>query len=179
MTVASEIADYLQLKKLIWIPAGNPPHKQGNKITSAGLRLEMARSAASADSRFEVSTMEIDRPGPSYTLDTVQRFHANVPDSELFLILGADQVRALRTWQEPEQIVEIVRLAIMNRQGNSAMPAIPTFPGASNAVHVPVTRLDISSTQIRGMIQANDDPRGLVPDAVSQIIERERLYSSP
>ena len=64
MTVASEIADYLQLKKLIWIPAGNPPHKQGNKITSAGLRLEMARSAATADSRFEVSTMEIDRPGP-------------------------------------------------------------------------------------------------------------------
>ncbi len=179
MTVASEIADYLELNKLVWIPAGNPPHKQGNKITSAGLRLEMARSAASADSRFEVSTMEIDRPGPSYTLDTVQRFHADLPDSELFLILGADQVRALRTWQEPEQIVEIVRLAIMNRQGKSAMPAIPAFPGASNAVHVPVTRLDISSTQIRAMIQANDDPCGLVPDAVGQIIERERLYSRP
>ena len=137
----------------------------------------MARSAALIDPRFEVSTVEIDRPGPSYTLETVRRFHADLPDSRLFLILGADQVRDFHAWREPERIIEIVQLAVMDRQGNSVVPAMTAFPGASNPVHVPVTRLDISSTRIRAMIQANDDPRGLIPEAVGRIIARERLYS--
>lgn len=146
-------------------------------MTPAGRRLEMVRSAVLIDPRFEVSTVEIDRPGPSYTLETVRTFHADLPNSKLFLILGADQVRALHTWREPERIVEIVKLAVMDRQGNSIIPSVPAFPGASHAVHVPVTRLDISSTQIRTMIQANDDPHELIPEAVGRIIERERLYS--
>jgi len=177
VTVAGDVADFLHLDRLLFIPAREPPHKSGEAVAPAEQRLAMVAAAARADPRFEVSTLELERPGPSYTLDTVRALRRALPDAELFLILGADQLRVFDTWHEPEEIVRLVRLAVMDRDGHSARALADGLPGVSDAVFVPVTRVDVSSTRIRERCREGSDIRDMVPDAVREIIERERLYS--
>ncbi len=177
VAVAGDVADFLGLDRLLFVPAGEPPHKSGEAVTPAALRLTMVRAAADADPRFEVSTLEIDRPGPSYTVDTVRALRSSLPGAELFVIVGADQLRVFDTWHEPEEIVRLARLAVMDRGGQSAETLADGLPLASDAVFVPVTRVDVSSTMVRERRLQGRDIRDLVPDAVREIIERERLYS--
>lgn len=160
------------------MPAGEPPHKHGLPLTPAATRLEMVRAAAAGDSRFEVSTLELDRSGPSFTVDTVRSLRAAHSRAQLFLILGADQLAALETWREPEEIVRHVRLAVMDRGGVSAARAAHAHPVAADAVVVPVRRIDVSSTDVRARVRDGLDIGGLVPPDVRAIIERERLYSA-
>lgn len=175
--VAADVADFLHLDRVLFVPAREPPHKSVEHVTRPELRLAMVRAAAEADPRFEVSTLELERPGPSYTLDTVRALREARPDDALFLILGADQLRVFDTWHEPEEIVRLARLAVMDRDGESARAVAGGLPGASDAVFVPVTRVDVSSTLVRERCREGRDIRSLVPDAVREIIERERLYS--
>ncbi len=172
------MADALDLDRVLWIPAGDPPHKRGIAITGADARLAMVRAAAACDSRFEVSTVELDRPGPSYMVDTVKELRRTLPDAELFLILGADEVRAFGSWHQPEEIVKHVRLAVMDREGASAAAFADRIPGGAHAVFVPVRRIDVSSTDVRARRRRGDDIRDMVPEGVRATIERERLYSA-
>jgi nicotinate-nucleotide adenylyltransferase len=119
VAVAGDVADALSLDRLLWIPAGDPPHKAG-RLTSRAVRLEMVRAAAASDPRFEVSTLEVDREGPSYMVDTVRELRRALPDAELFLIIGADQLKSFATWRDPHGILELVRLAVMDRAGEKA-----------------------------------------------------------
>jgi nicotinate-nucleotide adenylyltransferase len=138
----------------------------------------MVRQAVRSDPRFEVSTVELGRDGPSYMVDTVRALRGSLPDAELFLILGADQVRDFPTWREPEQIVRDVRLAVMDREGESARKLARGVPGGDRAVLVPVRRVDVSSTQIRDAVHGGASPGDRVPPGVAAIIEREGLYSA-
>ena len=178
MAVAKDVADALSLDRLLWIPAGDPPHKQDLAITPAATRLEMVRAAAAADLRFEVSTLELDRSGPSFTVDTVRAVRGAHPDAELFLIVGADQLEALDTWREPEEIARHARFAVMDRDGASAAKAARAHPAAADAVVVPVRRIDVSSTQVRERVRNGLDVSDLVPAGVRTIVGRERLYSA-
>lgn len=178
MAVAEDIADALSLGRLLWMPSGEPPHKQDLPVTPAATRLEMVRAAAAGDPRFEVSTLELDRSGPSFTVDTVRSLRATHPDAELFLILGADQLAALDTWRDPKEIVRHVRLAVMDRDGAPAAQAARAHPAAADAIVVPVRRIDVSSTEVRARVREGLDISGLVPPDVRTIIERERLYSA-
>jgi nicotinate-nucleotide adenylyltransferase len=175
VAVAKDVADVLGLERVLWIPAGDPPHKSGSR-TSPHLRLEMVRAAAASDPRFEVSTLEIDRGGRSYTVDTVRELRALLPDTELFLILGADQLRSFAEWREPREIVKHVRLAVMDRAGERAAESAPAVP-LGDPVHVPVRRIDVSSTEVRARRRQGADIGADVPAGVHAIIERERLYS--
>jgi nicotinate-nucleotide adenylyltransferase len=177
VAVAKDVADVLGLERVLWVPAGDPPHKSG-PLTPAGLRLEMVRAATTGDPRFEVSTLEIDRGGPSYTVDTVRDLRRRAPEAELFLILGADQLRSFTDWREPREIVEQVRLAVMDRSGERAEEAAPSMP-LGDPVYVPVRRIDVSSTELRARRRKGADISALVPAGVHAIIERERLYSGP
>jgi len=172
-----DVADRLSLDRLVWIPAGSPPHKAGTAITAPGTRLAMVRAAASTDPRFEVSTLELDRPGASFTVDTVRALRRERPDAELYLILGADQLAVFDTWRDPEEIVGHVRLAVIDRDGESAADVARRLPAGSDAVVVPVRRIDVSSTEVRSRVRLGKEITGLVPDRVRTIIERERLYS--
>lgn len=163
---------------MLWIPAGEPPHKAGRDVTPATVRLEMVREAVRADARFEVSTVELERPGPSYMVDTVGAFHAALPEAELFLIIGVDEFRAFDTWRRPDEIVRHVRLAVMDRDGESARAAASNVPGAEHAVFVPVRRVDVSSTALRADVLEGRDVVDRVPPGVARIIEREGLYSA-
>jgi nicotinate-nucleotide adenylyltransferase len=179
VAVAADVADALHLDRVLWIPAGEPPHKRDLAVTPAPVRLAMVRTACSADRRFEACAAEIDRPGPSYMVDTVAELSGRFPDADLFLILGADQFRSFGAWRRPDEIVRRARLAVMDRAGESAAASREEVPGGRDAVHVPVRRVDVSSTDIRTRRQRGEDVSAWVPAGVSGIIERERLYSAP
>jgi len=148
-------------------------------VTPADVRLEMVEEAVASDPRFEVSTLELDRPGPSYTVDTVRAVRAELPGAELFLIIGVDQFRHLDSWRAPDQIAQLVRLAVMDRDGESAQALADDVPGGEAALFVPVRRIDISSTAVRAAVREGRGAAMWVPSGVAAIIEREGLYSAP
>jgi len=164
------------LHRLLWIPAGEPPHKAQHRITPASIRLEMVVAAATGDMRFDVSEAETAREGPSYTVDTLEVVRGRFPNATLYFIVGADEYHALDSWREPEQVLGLARLAVMDRGGASAADIIPDVAGAGAVDFVPVGRIDISSTQVRAHVSAGHDAANLVPAAVAAIIEREGLY---
>jgi nicotinate-nucleotide adenylyltransferase len=175
--VAVEVTDQLGLDRLLWIPAGRPPHKTSSDVTDPRIRLEMVRLTASTDPRFEVSSIELDRPGPSYTVDTLRTLRKLHPTAEIFLILGADEVRDLpTTWRQPESVLGLARLAIMDREGESALDAAPALPGMERAVHVPVPRVDVSSTAVREAVRSGEEYQALLPPGVAAVVRREGLY---
>jgi nicotinate-nucleotide adenylyltransferase len=177
VAVATDVADAIALDRVLWMPAGEPPHKARPSVTPAATRLAMVVEAAAVDRRFEVSTLEIERPGPSYTVDTVRSLRGAYPADEIFLIVGADQISAFGTWRAPDEIARLARLAVMDRAGESAAAAARDLPAPERAVVVPVRRIDISSTDVRAHVRDGLDISGLVPPGVRAIIERERLYS--
>jgi nicotinate-nucleotide adenylyltransferase len=176
LAVAADVADALGLERVLWIPAGDPPHKS-RPLTPAATRLEMVRAAAANDPRFEVSRTEIDRPRLSYTVDTLRELRRAMPDAELYLIIGADQYESFAAWHEPAEIVQLARLAVMDRAGDRAANVDPGI-SVGEPLFVPVRRIDVSSTEIRARRRSGEDIRDLVPPAVRTIIEREGLYSS-
>ncbi len=175
--VATDVADGLRLHRLLWIPAGIPPHKEYSSLSSADVRLEMTCAAADADLRFVVSDVEVRRGGPSFTVDTLRSLAVDHPEAHLFLVLGADQVRTFETrWKDPAEILKLATLAIMDRDGEDARSVTPHLPGMERSIHVPVTRVDVSSTRIRELAAHGSDISGLVPEDVAGIIRREGLY---
>jgi nicotinate-nucleotide adenylyltransferase len=177
VTVAKDVADALGLDRVLWVVARVPPHKSGENVTDPALRREMVVAAAATDSRFEVSDVELDRPGPSWTVDTLRTLRALHPRAELFLILGADQLRAFASgWRDPEAILDLATLAVMDRAGESAAMVAPDLPGMERTVHVPVTRIDVSSSQVRALLRAGRDVSHMLPSGVHDIIMREALY---
>jgi nicotinate-nucleotide adenylyltransferase len=176
VTVAKDVADALELHRLLWIPAGEPPHKSCQEVTPASLRLQMVYAAVAADARFEVSEYETMRAGRSYTVDTLNALRREFPEAAMYFIVGGDEYEALAGWREPEQVLEIARLAVVDRDGTHAAQAIPDVVGAEAVDFVPVEQIDISSSQVRVHVAAGRDAADLVPPAVAAIIERERLY---
>ena len=176
VAVGRDVADALELHRLLWIPAGEPPHKASQAVTPAALRLEMVHAAVAADARFAVSECETMRVGRSYTVDTLSTLHREFPDATMYFIVGADEYEALASWREPAQILELARLAVVDRDGTRAVDTIPDVVGADGVDFVPIERIDISSSQVRVEVAAGRDVADLVPSGVAAIIEREGLY---
>ena len=169
LVAASDACEALGLHRLLWIPSAVHPLKAVR--TAAGVRLEMVRAAVAGDGRFAADDLELRRTGPSYTVDTLRELRAREPDAALFFLTGADNLADLPRWREPDEIARLATLAVVSRAGDS-LPADAPYP----AVAVKVTRVDVSSTEIRRRVAAGQSIRYLVPDAVRAVIERERLY---
>lgn len=179
VAVARDVADALGLDRLLWVPARIPPHKQDEAVSPPGVRLEMVRAAAAGDPRFEASDVELVREGPSYTVDTLRELRGRYPTAELFLVLGADQVRTLEHgWKEPEEVLRLATLVLMDREGEAAPHVAPDLPGMERAVHVQVTRVDVAATRIRAALAAGEDVAAQVPAGVLAVIRREGLYAA-
>lgn len=179
--VATDVADRLDLDRMLWVPARVSPFKREEAVTDAEIRLEMVHRAAELDPRFEVDARELDRPGPSYTIDTLEAVRSEHPDAEIFLVLGADQFEDFPRWREPERIVRVARLAVMNRAGATPRSVAPEVaaqvPGLEQAtVFVPVTDVDVSSTGVRARVAEGRDPADHVPGAVADVIRARGLY---
>jgi nicotinate-nucleotide adenylyltransferase len=175
LIAAQDACLQLALDRVLFVPAGQPPHKLDQEITPAAVRFEMLRAAIEADARFQVSQIELRRAGPSFTVDTLRELRREFPEDELFLLLGADQARELATWREPEQVARLARIILVSRTGIVTVPELQVLVAQS----IEVTRIDVSATQIRDRVAGHQPIRYLVPFAVEQIIRDRGLYQTP
>ncbi|MGQ0814200.1 MAG: nicotinate-nucleotide adenylyltransferase [Gemmatimonadota bacterium] len=174
LIAAQDARTALSLGRLIFVPAAEPPHKRGTAVSAASIRLEMLKAAISAESSFEISAIELERAGPSYTVDTLRTLAQKFPAAALHLLIGVDQVREFSSWREPAEIARLAKVVMLARSGEDEAGAEAGFVRQI----VSVTRIDVSSTLIRGRVDADRPIRYLVPDAVAEIIAREGLYQN-
>jgi len=180
LVCAQEARAELGLDLVALVPVLAPPHKALVADPGPEARLELCRLAVAGDEGLEVRRDELDRPAPSYTVDTLRALHDSRPEDELTLIVGADMARDLPSWREPEEILRLATLAVAERGGEareelaSALAELAT-PRPIEFFDMP--RLDISSTMIRRRVAEGRPIRHLVPDAVAERIARDGLYA--
>lgn len=169
------------LNQVLFIPTGNPPHKLGNKVTPAELRYKMVEEAIRDNTFFAISRIEIERKGPSYTIDTLRLLHKSFPEDELFFITGTDAFRELLFWREAEEILKLTHFIAASRPGFDAKDFFakvtrehPEFSERINLLEVPA--LAISSTDIRARITRGQSIRYLLPEPVRMFIVNQGLY---
>lgn len=169
----------LQLDRVLWVPVGEAPHRTLDDDPGPEARLDMVELAIADDERFSTSRIEIDREGPSYTLDTLEQLRADSPDDELFLILGGDQAAALASWHEPEQVLERATVAVFERMSwgrNAIVIKIGRLPGAQRVRYLDMPLIQVSSSAIRRRVREGVPIRYLVPDKVVDYIATNELY---
>ena len=173
LVAASEVASALNLDEVIFVPTGEPWQK--TEVTEGEHRYLMTVIATASNPRFKVSRVDIDRAGPTYTVDTLQDIQAAYPDAELFFISGADAIAQIMTWKDMQQLWDLAHFVAVSRPGHSLQ--IPNAPvGAISTLEIPA--LAISSTNIRERVEAEKPVWYLVPDGVVQYIAKHDLYRS-
>ncbi|HLW95443.1 MAG TPA: nicotinate-nucleotide adenylyltransferase [Solirubrobacteraceae bacterium] len=180
MVCASEARAQLGLDRVMLIPAGVPPHKPVENEPGAEHRLEMCRLAIGPHTSWlSASAIEIERDGPSFTVDTLRQIHAGAPGDELTFIVGGDMAWSLPSWREPEAILELASLAVAERAGarrEEVRARLGGMIGAQRIKYIDVPRLDISSSALRSRIKEGRTIDYLVADDVAEYIEQRRLY---
>jgi nicotinate-nucleotide adenylyltransferase len=180
LILSAEAGAQLGLDRLLWILTPNPPHKQGKPITPLEHRLAMVELAISDNPRFELSTVEMDRPGPHYALDTVKIISEQNPAADLVYIMGGDSLRDLPTWHRPADLVAALRyIGVMRRPGDSIdLPGLEkTIPGLTAKVrYVDAPLLDIAAHEIRQRVADGRPFRYFLPPAVYAYIVEHNLY---
>jgi nicotinate-nucleotide adenylyltransferase len=179
--IAEEAMPSLGLAEVIFVPAREPWLKGDRGITQAEKRLDMLYLAIASNPSFHVSTVDIERPGPSYTVDTLTDLSLHLgQDVSLYFILGLDALAELPSWREPGRIVEMCHLVGALRPGCRKLDVKAleqSIPGASGRITILDNRLiDISSSQIRERVAAGLSIDGMVPPAVAQYIAQQGLY---
>ncbi len=181
LILAAEAADQLSLSKVLWVLTPAPPHKHDQNITSLAARKEMVLAAIFGNPIFEFSTIEIDRPGPHYAVDTVRLLRQQYGSRfELIYLIGGDSLRNLFTWHEPRLFIkQLDNLGVMLRPGETILMdnLENNLPGISSKIqwiHAPL--LDISSSRIRQLIHERKAFRYYLPREVLSVIEEKKLY---
>ncbi|MDQ5833377.1 MAG: nicotinate-nucleotide adenylyltransferase [Actinomycetota bacterium] len=179
---AQEALLQLELDKVVLVPVGEAPHRELETDPGPEARLEMVELAIADDERFAVSRVEIDREGPSYTADTLRELRAAEPDDELFLILGGDQAATLPKWHEPEAVLEMAQVAVVERTNwsrNAVGISVGRLKGADRIRYLDMPTMQVSSTSVRRRVAAGLPIRYLVPDRVANHIGVNDLYREP
>ncbi len=176
LIVAQTAISDLNLKKVLFIPAAQPPHKPGRRLANAKQRLEMVNEAIANNACFEASHLEIDRQGVSYSIDTIKWIQQSeeYAGSKLFLIIGADNFLTFRSWRAPDEILRLCQLAVYPRVEHEIKKR--HFEEIAPAVILNAPRIEISSSHIRASVQAGKSIKYLVPQPVEEIIVSSRLY---
>ena len=179
LALAQAAANDLGLERVLLTPALVPPHKPALWDPGAEHRLHMCRLAVQGDPRLGVCTLELERPGPSYTVDTLRSIHVSDPDAELTLIVGADMARTLGSWREPREILKLARLAVAERDGSTrreVLDALIPLGGEGRTVFLEMPRHDVSSSLVRRRLTTGAPIDELVGDDVARYISRHELY---
>lgn len=178
--IADALRTALDLDSVLWVPAGRPPHKTDQIVSSDRDRLAMLDLALAGSVSDEISTIDIDRSGPSYTADTLQILSEQYPSTRLFFLMGEDSLRDLPTWQDPQRILRVAELAVAGRPGvETDLESLEIrVPGVRKRVHVvPTEEVAISSSDIRRRVRENQSIHGLVPATVEAYIRDNGLYA--
>ena len=172
LVAASEVAHRFGLAEVVFVPTGAPWQKRD--VSDAEDRYLMTVVATAADPRFTVSRVDVDRHGPTYTVDTLRDLGRQYgPGADLYFITGADALAAILTWRDPEEVLRLAHLVGVTRPGHPLTdPGLPE--GAVSLVEVPA--LAISSTDCRDRVRRGDPITYLVPDGVERYIAKRRLY---
>ena len=182
LVCAQEARVQLGLDRVVLMPVHTPPHKEAVGDPGAETRHAMCLAAAAGDPGLEVSRLEIDRGGPSWTVDTLRTLHASAPADELTFIVGGDQAQGLPTWREPAAILALAELAVAEREGIGREDVRSRLAGLvppGRLRFFDMTRLDVSSSELRRRVAAGRPIRHLVPEAVAALIAERGLYRPP
>ena len=178
--MAEVCRENLELDRVLFVPNQVSPFKTGKTITPNNLRLQMLRRATENNPAFFISTAEIDRPGPSYTVDTLRILKAEHSGAELFFLTGADAVRSLPAWRDPEAMLDLAHFVGMTRPGVTQADVLAALPDAweCRILFMEMPGLDISSTDLRSRAKAGRSLRYLTPPAVAAFIAEHSLYDT-
>jgi nicotinate-nucleotide adenylyltransferase len=180
LALAQEALWQLDLSEVVLMPTGDAPHKRIADDPGREQRLAMTRLAAADDSRFSVSTLEVDRDGPSYTYETLELLADQRADTELVFVMGADAAVGFESWRAPERVVELARIAVARRSGvsDAEVAAVMRSLGADGrATMLEMPQFGVSSSAVRERAGGGRPLRYLVPESVARFIEEKGIYS--
>jgi len=192
LRIAEATRKYLQLERIFFVPAADPPHKTA-ELANAKQRIEMLQSALAHHSEFILLTLEFDRPGPSYTVDTLRELRGRHAGEALWFVMGSDSFREIDTWREAEAIFELANLAVVGRHeaGDPVVAKLlpprfhPLFERTEQGLthrsgheirRIPFRPMDISSSDIRRRVARGASIHSLVPEGAIEIIRKQGLY---
>jgi nicotinate-nucleotide adenylyltransferase len=178
LAIAEAAREHFSLERVIWLPAGDPPHKS-QSITPQEHRYAMTLLATAEHAHFEVSRLELDREGPSYTLHTLRHYEHTMRGYELYFIVGADSLQELMTWHRPDEIVKLARLIAVTRPGTELTLASLPSEFAPRIELLPQPGMAISSSDIRQRVAAGKTVRYLTPAPVEAYFRKHHLYEKP
>lgn len=179
LILAEQARETFSLDKVLFIPAASPPHKSGAAVSDASCRFEMVSLAIEGNEAFEASRIELDRPGISYTVDTVREIRASIgSECGLYLLVGADEARDFMSWRDPYKIQEMAGIVVANRPGVSEQDLCRALPKdfADRLIRLNMPSVDICSTDIRERAAEGRSIRYLTPDSVIYYIRSTGLY---
>lgn len=178
LVAAVQARHALALDRVLLVVAGDPWQKHGAVVASAADRVDMVVAAIDGIDGLEVSTLEVERKGPSYTVDTLRALES--PDRRIFLIVGSDVASTLETWHQADDLKKLTTLAVLDRAGVAESGRITDLVWAEgwNVEWVPMPHVDISSTELRARMAAGSPIDGLVPQEAVRVIRQRRLYTA-
>ncbi len=179
LLLAERCREELQLDEVWFIPAGTPPHKQGRVTTPAKARAAMVEFAVSGFPEFKVSRIEMERTGPSYTVQTLEQLRTAAPEREVFLLMGADSIAELVTWKDPARILELSQVVAVNRAGESpdlsSLQSLLERTGRTvRTIEMPA--MGVSASEIRTRVASGKSIRFLTPRPVEMYLRQHKLY---
>jgi nicotinate-nucleotide adenylyltransferase len=184
LAIAREVHERLGLDRMVFVPAGQPPHKLDKRLVDAEHRLAMVRLAVGEQPHWVVTRVDIDRPGPCYSVDTVRLLRdqfrpAGGAETQIYFLIGADSLAELSTWYRPRELLRLCTVVAVGRPGYDVAPHVleRLLPGVPPVLYLTLqTPVDVSSTDIRRRVAEGRSIRGLVPEAVKQYIYQNDLY---
>ncbi len=182
LILAAEAHQQLKLDKVFFVLAADPPHKQDRDITAISHRLAMLEFALEDQPKFQISRVEMDRPGPHFALDSLKQFHRELPESDLIYLIGGDSLRDFPSWKRPDEITSLVtKIGVMRRPFTelnleSLIEEIPELERKLEFINTPL--LEISSREIRNRVAKGGHFRNYLHRPVFDYIVKEQLYKS-
>lgn len=195
LLAASDAFEHLALDHLVFVPAGAQPLKTGQSTAAAAHRLAMVRLVTERDARFSTDSVEVDREGLSYSVETLRGFRERFPSADRYFLVGADVLSSFAEWREPNEVLALATLAVLTRRDERESTPVATGDrgpaGGGEAavaraslaselskrrVVVPTRRIDVSSTEIRDRVRRGRSIHGFVTDAVAEYISSHGLY---
>ncbi len=174
LVAASEVAAEFGLDEVLFVPTGEPWQKSGRRVSAGEHRHAMTLIATASDSRFSVSRVDLDRSGPTYTVDTLRDLHVQLgPERPLSFITGADALNQILTWRDHDEVLRLAHMIGVSRPGHTLAPRVAPQESVS-LIEIPA--LAISSSDIRARVAAGRPIRYLVPDGVDHYIAKTALY---